>query len=241
MKLRRHKNVVHQLDSEKMLLSENSPFPVKEAFKTLRTNVMFSLPGTGGKCIGVTSSNRSEGKSVVSLNLAISFAQLGKKVLIMDCDLRLPTVASKLNIPIKVGLSNYLAGTEEDNILRIYHRGAQNIDVVAAGSIPPDPTSLLSSEAMKSLIASLKKDYDYIILDFPPVFIVSDAVLLSDCVDGYLVVVRQNSSEYSKVDETLRQMDFGNSKIIGFVYNGKTQDSMISKDSKYYKYYYYKK
>lgn len=237
MKINKRKNVVHQFDRDKMLLSEQSPFPVKEAFKTLRTNVMFSLPGTGGKCIGVTSSNRSEGKSVVSINLAISFAQLGKKVLVIDCDLRLPTIASKLNIPIKVGLSNYLAGTEEDNILRIYHREAQNIDVVAAGSIPPDPTALLGSQAMKSLIASLKANYDYVILDFPPVYLVSDAVLLSDCVDGYLVVARQNNSEYSKIDVTLRQMEFGSSKIIGFVYNGKTQDSMISKENKYYNYY----
>ena len=111
------------------------------------------------------------------------------------------------------------------------------MDIVAGGSIPPDPTPLLSSPACKSLIASLKKEYDYIILDFPPVYLVSDAVLLSDCVDGYLIVVRQNSSEYSKIDEMLRQMEFASAKLLGFVYNAKTQEG-IEKDRKYYKYQY---
>ena len=234
---RKNKNIRGLFDREKMLLSTDSPFQVQEAFKTLRTNVMFSLPGTGGKCIGITSSDRSEGKSMISLNLAISLAQINKKVLVMDCDLRLPTIAAKLDIPIKVGLSNYLAGTEEDNILRIYHRGLENVDIVSAGSVPPDPTPLLSSQTCKSLIASLKNEYDYIILDFPPVYIVSDAVLLSDCVDGYLLVVRQEYSEYSKIDEMLRQMEFASAKLLGFVYNAKTQEG-IEKDSKYYKYQY---
>lgn len=237
MKLKNKKNVNHRFDRNKMLLTSNSSFPVQEAFKTLRTNVMFSLPGEGCKCIGVTSANRSEGKSMVSINLAISFAQMDKRVLLIDCDLRIPTVAAKLNIPNAVGLSNYLARTESDNVLRIFHCGSPAIDVVTAGSIPPDPTTLLGSETMKTMLSSLRDDYDYIILDFPPAFIVSDAVLLAESVDGYLVVVRQNSSEYSKINEALRQMDFVDAKIIGFVYNAKSLDGKIGKDSKYYKYY----
>ena len=237
MKLKKRKHVNQRFDRSKMLLTSNSSFPVQEAFKTLRTNVMFSLPGDGCKCIGVTSANRSEGKSMVSINLAISFAQMDKRVLLIDCDLRIPTVATKLNIPIEVGLSNYLARTETNNTLRIFHFGDPGIDVVTAGNIPPDPTTLLGSETMKTMLDSLRDDYDYIILDFPPAFIVSDAVLLADSVDGYLVVVRQNSSEYSKINEALRQMDFVDAKIIGFVYNAKGFDGKIGKDSKYYKYY----
>lgn len=241
MKLRKKKNINQQFDSKKMLLTSNSSFPVQEAFKTLRTNVMFSLPEAGCKVIGVTSANRSEGKSMVSLNLAISFAQMNKRVLVIDCDLRIPTIASKLNISNSVGLSNYLARTESDNVLRIYHYGTPTIDVVTAGSIPPDPTALLGSAMMKAMLESLREDYDYIILDFPPAFLVSDAAILSDSVDGYLLVVRQNSSEYSKINEAIRQMDFVNAKLIGFVYNAKIQEGMISKDSKYYKYYYKRK
>ena len=237
MKLTKRKHVNQQFDRAKMLLTNNSAFPVQEAFKTLRTNVMFSLPGDGCKCIGITSANRAEGKSTVSLNLAISFAQMDKRVLLIDCDLRIPTVASKLNIPNSVGLSNYLARTETSNILRIFHCGNPNIDVVTAGSIPPDPTTLLGSDTMKSMLESLREKYDYIILDFPPIFIVTDAVLLKESVDGYLIVVRQNSSEYSKINESIQQLDFADAKILGFVYNAKSQEGMISKDSKYYKYY----
>ncbi len=229
---------LQQFDTEKMLLNANSSFFVQEAFKTLRTNVMFSLPGTGSKCIGVTSANRSEGKSTISINLAISLSQLNKKVLLVDCDLRMPTIGSKLNISGSVGLSNYLAGTEQNNMLRIFHMGDPNIDVVTAGSIPPDSTALLGSPAMKHLIETLREKYDYIILDFPPVFIVSDAVLLSDSVDGYLIVVRGDSTEYSKLNETIRQMDFASANIIGFAYNAKNQEGLKGKESKYYKYQY---
>ena len=96
MSKKKDKTVSNQFDSQKMLLSTNSSFPVQEAFKMLRSNVMFSLPGGDCKIIGITSANRSEGKSVVSINLAMSLAQLDKRVLLIDCDLRIPTVASKL-------------------------------------------------------------------------------------------------------------------------------------------------
>ena len=202
----------------------------------LRTNVIFSLPGNGCKTIGVTSGNRSEGKSLTSINLALSFAQLGKRVIIIDCDLRIPSIAAKLNIPNNDGLSNYLVGTSNDDNLNIVEFGDPSISVVTSGSIPPDPTSLLSSEAMKKMISILKNYYDYIILDFPPVSLVTDAVLLSDVVDGYLIVVRQNSSEFSRINETVSQMEFANANVIGFVYNAKVMDG-FGKQSKYYKYY----
>lgn len=239
-------------DREKMLLSRNGSFFVQEAYKTLRTNVMFSLPGAGSKCIGVTSSNRGEGKSTISINLAMSLSQLRKKVLLIDCDLRLPTVAKKLDYEPEVGLSNYLAGTEQNKSLRIYHLGSQteaeqqtdntntivpNVDVVFAGKEVPDSTALLGSPDMKKLIASLKMKYDYIVLDFPPVFIVSDAVLLSDSVDGYLIVVREGSTEYSKLNETIRQMDFASANIIGIAYNGKSVSNLV-KSKSYYNYGY---
>ena len=96
-----------------MLLSEDSPFPMREAYKSLRTNVMFSIPGSDSKCIGIVSANRGEGKSTIAINLAISFAQANKKVIVVDCDMRLPTVAAKIGINATPGLSNYLAGNDE--------------------------------------------------------------------------------------------------------------------------------
>ena len=230
---------------KKMLLSDKSAFSVKEAYKTLRTNVMFSLPGKDSKCIGVVSPDRGDGKSSVAINLAISFSQIGKKAIIVDCDLRLPTIASKLQIDPKPGLSNFLSGNQESDQPLIRRSSEYGIDIMTAGDIPPDPTALLGSNQMTEFIMLLKKYYDYIILDFPPATIVSDSALLSKIVDGYLVVLRHNDSEFSKINETLRQMQFADAKILGFVYNGKEEHKKYYKRGKYskyyYNYYYYKK
>lgn len=230
---------------KKMLLSEKSAFTVKEAYKTLRTNVMFSLPGKDSKCIGVVSPERGDGKSSVAINLAISFSQINKKAIIIDCDLRLPTIASKLQIEPKPGLSNFLSDNQESDKPFIRRSSEYGIDIMTAGDIPPDPTALLGSKQMDDFIELLKKYYDYIILDFPPATIVSDAASMSRVVDGYLIVVRHNDSEFSKINETLRQMDFADAKILGFVYNGKDEHKKYYKKGKYskyyYNYYYYKK
>ena len=231
-------NRANLLNKKTMLLSDRSPFSVKEAYKTLRTNVMFSLPGKDSKCIGVVSPDRGDGKSSVSINLAISFAQINKKVIIVDCDLRLPTIASKLGIEAKPGLSNFLSGNQDSEQPLIRRSSEYGIDIMTAGDIPPDPTALITSRQMDAFIELLKKYYDYIILDFPPATIVSDAASVSRIVDGYLIVIRHNSSEFSKINETLRQMDFADAKILGFVYNGKDEQKKYYKNGKYSKYYY---
>ena len=227
--------VKRAFDPKKMLLSRRSPFTMQEAYKTLRTNVAFSIPGSGCKCIGVVSANRGDGKSSVSCNLAISFAQINKRVVLIDCDLRLPTIATKLGIDSKPGLSNYLAGNCEE--LPIYHLESYGLDVIPSGNIPPEPTTLIQSQGMEDMLQELRSLYDIIIIDLPPIVIVSDAALISKDIDGYLMVIRHNFSEISKIDESLRQLQFADAKIIGFVYNGKTSHK------KYYKsknYYYYK-
>ena len=233
-------NRANLLNQKTMLLSDRSAFSVKEAYKTLRTNVMFSLPGKDSKCIGVVSPERGDGKSSVSINLAISFAQINKKVIIVDCDLRLPTIASKLGIEAKPGLSNFLSGNQDSEQPLIRRSSEYGIDIMTAGDIPPDPTALITSRQMDAFIKLLKKYYDYIILDFPPATIVSDAASVSRIVDGYLIVIRHNSSEFSKINETLRQMDFADAKILGFVYNGKDEQKKYYKNGKYSKYYYKK-
>ena len=229
-------------DPKKLLLSPDSPFSVQEAYKTLRTNVTFSLPDSGGKCIGVVSATRGEGKSTISVNLAISLAQLNKRVVLVDCDMRLPTIVTKLGVKMEEGLSDYLSGmTERIPIYRVESRG---IDVIPSGTIPPDSTILIESKAMTELLQFLKEEYDYVVLDFPPINIVSDAVLLSNQMDGYLMVIRHKYSEHKKLNEAIRQMKFSEAKIIGFVYNGKGNERKYYKKSSYYyknNYYYYKK
>lgn len=227
-------------NSESMLLSKKSPFSVQEAYKTLRTNVSFSLPGSDCKCIGVVSAKRSEGKSSIAINLAISFAQLNKRVVVIDSDMRLPTLAAKLRIATGKGLSNYLTGNCAE--IPVQHLEGRNLDIITSGNIPPDSTTLLESDVMDQMIAELKQEYDYIIIDLPPVTVVSDAVILSRLIDGYLVVARHNWSELPKIDETIRQLQFADAKILGFVYNGKSVESKYYKKRGYYSSdYYYKK
>lgn len=223
--------------SPMMLLSSKSPFSVQEAYKTLRTNVTFSLPGTDCKCIGITSANRGEGKSTVAVNLSISLAQLDKKVLLIDCDMRLPTVITKFGVKAQEGLSDYLSGTiEEVPIIRIESKG---VDIVPSGTIPPDSTALIDSQVMRDMVAAFKDMYDYVIFDFPPINIVTDAVLLTEMIDGYLLVVRHEFSEYQKIGEMLRQMQFADARIIGFVYNSRSEEKKYYK-RRYYRYSYYK-
>jgi capsular exopolysaccharide synthesis family protein len=226
-------------DAEKLLLSEKSPFSVQEAYKTLRTNITFSLPGTGCKSIGVVSANRGEGKSSVAVNLAIALAQINKKVVVIDCDMRLPTVASKLGVESRPGLSNYLSGALDQIPLR--YLADRGLYVIPSGNIPPDSTMLINSQIMADMVRELRASFDYIIFDFPPVNIVSDAVMMAKHIDGYLLIVRHDASQFQMITETLRQMQLVDAKVIGFVYNGKSESKKYYRKNKYYKNYKYYK
>lgn len=227
------------MNGDTLLLSQNSPFSVQEAYKSLRTNVAFSIAGGDSKCIGVTSPNRGDGKSSVAVNLAISFAQIGKKVVLVDCDMRLHTVAHKPEIKRSPGLSDYLVGEKSINEC-IFSVSKLGFAVVPAGNIPPDPTTLLESKEMRELLGVLRNYYDYIIVDLPPVLPVPDAMILSKHIDGYLIVVKSGTAEYRNVSDALKQLQFADSNIIGFVYNGKPLPSKRSRKYRY-NYTYYKK
>ncbi|MDD6195379.1 MAG: CpsD/CapB family tyrosine-protein kinase [[Clostridium] aminophilum] len=224
----------HNPDRE-AILTEDSPWPVKEAYKALRTNIIFSLPGKDGKVIAMTSSGRGEGKSTNTINTAISFGQLKKKVIVLDCDMRLPTVAAKLSMRGVPGLSDYLAGQAELSTIVRRSRIAP-IDVIPAGNIPPDPTLLLQSKQLGTLILGLRKVYDYIFIDLPPVTSVTDAALFASYADGYLLLIRHQNTEFDAVDDMLEQLKLANAHIIGFVYAGAEVEG-----KKYYRHYYYKK
>ncbi len=222
----------HEVFSEDMLLTEDSPFLMTEDYKALRTNVSFSFPSQGAKCIAVTSAQQHEGKSTNALNLAISYAQLGKKVLLIDCDLRLPTIAAKLKIKTQSGLSNLLVGDSPVSEA-VKYSAKRGIYVMSAGWLPPDPTKLLASQNMGAVINALKKTFDYIILDCPPVNVVIDAAILAPYVDGYLLVVRHSQTEHREIAKMLDQLNRANANILGFVY---TNAPYVSR--KYYQSYY---
>ena len=213
------------LKSKAWVLTDEAPFSVKEGYKALRTNVAFSLPEADEKVIGVTSAERAEGKSTNAINLGIAFSQ------ILECDMRLPTIAAKLQIPAHPGMSDLMIG--EASMEEVVHPCAENFDVIPAGRIPKDPTGMLASAQMANLITRLKESYDYVIVDLPPVTTVTDAAIMAKNIDGFLLVVRHQSTEFGEIDEMMRLLKLSDAKILGFVYNEAPVEG-----KKYYSHYY---
>lgn len=221
-----------------IILSADTPWSILESYNALRTNIIFSLPGMNNQCkvFGVTSSLPGEGKSTNCINMALSFAQLGKNVLIIDADMRLPTVAAKFGIQIEGGLSGVLVG--ECSLLdSIVHSDKLHLDVLPSGKIPPDATKLMQSKQMSLLIEALRKTYEYIFIDLPPVTTVADATIMSEYVDGFLLVVRHASTDSRAVSEMVSELRFAGANIIGFIYNGA---EIGKKGGRYYSNYYRK-
>ena len=201
------------------LLNDDTRFDIRECYKELRTTIMFSLAKIGCQVIAVTSSIACEGKSTTCFNTAITFAETGAMVLVIDCDMRRPNVAKLLNVKGDKGLSNILVGESTvDQVL--IHSEYSGLDVITAGNIPPNPTELLTSDNVSATIDALKEKYDYIFLDTPPVTIVTDAILLSKVCDGFVVVVRQTRAEKRMLTDAVSKLRFVDAKIIGFVFNG---------------------
>lgn len=193
-------------------------FAAKESFNLLRTNVAFSFAsGDGAKVIGVSSPSPHEGKSFVATNLAYSFAEAGHKVMLIEGDLRCPSVYKKLGVALAPGLSNLLVG-DDTNVIRegVVH---ENLFVITAGDIPPNPSELLGSDRMKRTLELLKERFDYIVIDLPPILTVSDPLITAKFLDGMVVVVKHESTRRNEVSECVRLLKFTGVHILGFVYN----------------------
>ena len=202
-------------------------FAAAEAYKRLRTNIMFALPDEQRcRIVGITSACGGEGKSTTSVNLAYMLAEAGEKVLLIEADMRLPTL-----VP---GLSNMLARQCNVNEVLQSTELHEKLVVMSAGDIPPNPSELLGSKSMRTLMEVLSGNFDFIILDLPPVTEVSDALVASKLADGMLVVVRQNYAARRALAETMQQLKFAEAKILGFVMTC----SDIQTKGKYKKYKY---
>ena len=213
---KRSKKVKQSLDY--CNIGDDMGFEEAEAFKLLRANLLFSLPDTQQcRIVGITSAMSGEGKSVTAVNLAYTIAKMGKKVLLLEADMRLPSCAKRLNLMPAPGLSNLLAGLNRGaDVLQL--SGIEgNMHVITAGDIPPNPSELLGSEQMKTVIDMLSKQFDFIIVDLPPVNIVSDALVVSSLVSGMMIMVRQGYTNQRMLAELMRQMQFVKQKILGFV------------------------
>ena len=199
------------------IICEGLSFAASEAYKLLRTNLLFSLPEKHCHIIGVTSSVRGEGKSTTSVNLSYTIAQSGKRVLLIDADMRLPSVAIKLDLKGAPGLSNLIAGLRSERSCLRQSNQMENWYILPAGDIPPNPSELLGSEKMHALLQHYEEIFDVIIIDLPPVNIVADALVISKWADGLICVVRQNYTDRRALSDCMYQIQKLGSHFLGFV------------------------
>lgn len=229
-------------NKEPELVGGGISFAASEAYKLLRTKLQFSFAENGSHIIGVSSSLSGEGKSLSSVNLAYSLSELGKKVILIDCDMRRPTLAEKLKIRKAPGFSSYLTG-QADLLSLIQPSGINGNDtdfhVISAGQNPPNPNELLSSANMRAAMDLLRQNYDYVLLDLPPVGEVSDAMTVASVTDGILLVVRENYCNRQVLADTVRQFEYINAKLLGVVINCATEQTGRY-GKKYYKKYYHR-
>ena len=226
-----------------VLIGNGMSFAASESYKLLRTKLQFSFSGeSSSRVIGVSSAMSGEGKSLTAINLAYTLSELNKKVLLIDCDMRRPTLAEKLGISKKPGLSSYLAGQSDLPGLFQYCNipdSEKAFHVLVAGQCPPNPIELLSSARMAEVLKVMRRNYDYVILDLPPVGEVSDAMAVAEQTDGLLLVVRQNYCNRMVLGDAIRQFKFVDARILGIVYNC-TSESSGKYNKKYYKKHYHK-
>lgn len=214
------------------MFGPNLNFAGAEAYKFLRSNLMFSFSEESTcRVIGVTSSLQGEGKSSTSCNIAYSFAETGASVLLLEADLRRPTMATKLGLSRSPGLSNLLVARSQYEDVLQHCSVAPAMHIITSGDIPPNPAELLNSNRMAVLMEQLKQNYDYIIVDLPPVTAVSDTITVAKMTDGVIMVVREGVADQQELDEAMRQLDMVGVRKLGFVYR---QENATSKKYKYY-------
>lgn len=210
------KNKVHIMHEK---FKEDTRFAIAEAYSSLRTNLRFILRSKECKIILFTSPLPQEGKSTTCINLSLALAQSGSRVLLMDCDLRKGKIHHSFATLNKPGLSDALSGMASlEEVLRTTTQG--KLYIITRGALPPNPAELLASEQMEDLINELRHKFEYIILDTPPINVVSDALGLTKMTDGTVMVVRQNQTSHPEIARALAQFNFIEANMLGLVLNG---------------------
>ena len=224
---------------EEYVISAGTPFNVTEAFRNLKASICVSLPkkiNGEGSVITITSPNSNEGKTTIAVNLAMMLSLSNAKVLLIDADIRKGRVAKMLKADSEPGLSGYLSGqVEKEQIIRKY---SEYLDFIARGVSSPRPYELLESEAMREFLKELRKQYDYVIIDTPPLPALSDALAVATKSDGTVIVCRHRQSNVNEIAKTLNTLTFANATILGVVVN----DYKAERTNRYgYYYRYYEK
>ena len=239
-KKKRHSSSFSSADLSKTL-HQNLEFTATEQYKLMRTNLDFTLP-EGEKCpvIGITSSMRGEGKSTTAVNLSYVLAEKGSRVLLIDGDLRIPSIAKKMDLASTPGLTDLLMGKGVP-INEFQSKLLNNWYILPSGDIPPNPSELLGSRRMEAILNDLREKFDYIVVDLPPVNIVSDALSISSLISGMIVVIREDYTEKKELEHCFRQLKLSNINVLGCVLNeAKAGGGSYGKYKKYKYYKYYK-
>jgi len=222
------------------LLSDSSPFDVTEAFRNLKASISVSVPRrAGGITLMMTSGYPEDGKTTVTVNLALMFAVSDAKVILIDADIRKGRVAKYFHKRSSPGLSDYLSG--QNTLEEVVHHSNtyEHLSYITCGTHSPKPYELLESDEMKNLINKLKQEYDYIIIDTPPILLISDALALAPLTDGVALICRHQVSYVSDIARALNSLSFAKANVLGVIVN----DYKAPKAGKFYggykKYYYY--
>lgn len=218
------------------------PFAVVEAYKAIRTNLTFLLSSSENKVFGITSPEAGEGKSTTAVNMAIAFSQLGDKVLLVDADMRRSSIHKKLKIENTIGLSNVLAGFNKYS--EVVNHISDTLDVITAGQTPPNPSELLGSARFKEFVETVGKEYSYVIIDTPPVDVVTDALVLAPHIAGLVLVVKDQVTPTDAISRTIEAAKFADINILGAVMNAanpKSGSGYRYRRYGYKKYNYYRK
>lgn len=222
--------------SDGLITNLGNRSPITEAYRSLRTNLEFMNPDSPARMILFTSSGPGEGKSTTAANIAISNAQKGKKVLLIDCDLRKPVQHAIFAISNLQGITDLLVDQTISFDQVIQKTNIPNLQVIPCGTLPPNPAELLGSQSMSNLLKKLSNHFEMIFIDAPPIISVTDAAILSSIVDGVILVVRYGQAEKNMVVKAKELLNKVNAKILGAVLNR----VKVSKHQQQYYYYYAK-
>lgn len=214
----------------KLITMKDPKSPISEAYRMLRTNIQFSNLDNELKTILVTSSGPAEGKSTSISNLAVTMVNMGHKVLLIDADLRKPQIHKIFNLDNDAGMTNILMGEKIENV--VHSISGMKLDIITTGPIPPNPSEILGSKAMKNFIEQCKEKYDIILIDSPPVAVVTDAAVLSKITDGTLFVVAAGQTTMDIAMKAKDMLDKVQAKVIGVLVN------KVNIERKKYQYYY---
>jgi polysaccharide biosynthesis transport protein len=215
-------------------VQEDPLSPLAESYRLIRASILLSAADRPPKLILITSMSPSEGKTSTALNIARILAKSNKKVLVVDCDMRKPRQHTLFSIPNSAGLSTYLTGNTDDHIIHKSISG-EDISLITSGPIPPNPAELLGSKRMKKLLDHLTNNYDFVLLDSPPLQSVTDSLTLSTIVDGTIIVVRAGQTTYDTIRHGLNKLHSINAQLLGIVLNGV---SLSTSGKEYYHGYY---